>query len=111
MPQTKFVLGKALSQGLRPIVIVNKLREPDARPDEVVDEVFDLFFLMQMTNNSIDPVRIWRDGWCVDQLEDKRVSLPINEKVLAHVRTRRRSCSTICDARRCLIQISFWADA
>ncbi|MCK5297235.1 MAG: GTP-binding protein, partial [Alphaproteobacteria bacterium] len=43
MPQTKFVLGKALAQGLQPIVIVNKIDRSGARPDEVVDEVFDLF--------------------------------------------------------------------
>ena len=43
MPQTKFVLGKALAQGLRPIVIINKIDRGDARPEEVVDEVFDLF--------------------------------------------------------------------
>ena len=43
MPQTKFVLGKALKQGLRPIVVINKVDRPDSRPDVVVDEVFDLF--------------------------------------------------------------------
>ena len=43
MPQTKFVLGKALAQGLCPIVIINKVDKSDARSEEVVDEVFDLF--------------------------------------------------------------------
>ena len=56
MPQTKFVLGKALAQGLRPIVIINKVDKPDGRPEEVVDEVFDLFVrLTPMTNNWISP--------------------------------------------------------
>ena len=43
MPQTKFVLSKALAQGLRPIVVINKIDRPDGRPEEVIDEVFDLF--------------------------------------------------------------------
>jgi len=47
MPQTKFVLGKALALGLRPIVIINKVDRLDGRPDEVVDEVFDLFVALE----------------------------------------------------------------
>ena len=43
MPQTKFVLGKALKQGLKPIVVINKIDRSDGRPEEVVNEVFDLF--------------------------------------------------------------------
>ena len=43
MPQTKFVLGKALAQGLNPIVIINKIDRSDSRPDDVLNEVFDLF--------------------------------------------------------------------
>ena len=50
MPQTKFVLSKALAQGLKPIVIINKVDRPDARPDWVLDQVFDLF----------DPCIPWR---------------------------------------------------
>ncbi len=89
MPQTKFVLGKALAQGLRPIVIVNKIDKSDARPDEVVDEVFDLFVSLDANDGQLDFPILYasgRDGWCVEQLEDERVSLrPLMQKVLAHV--------------------------
>ena len=54
MPQTKFVLGKALKQGLRPIVIINKIDRSDARPDEVVDEVFDLFVALDADEHQLD---------------------------------------------------------
>ena len=54
MPQTKFVLGKALAQGLRPIVIINKIDRPDGRPEEVVDEVFDLFVSLDATDEQLD---------------------------------------------------------
>ena len=50
MPQTKFVLSKALAQGLKPIVIVNKIDRPDGRPDAVIDEVFDLFVSLDATD-------------------------------------------------------------
>ena len=43
MPQTKFVLRKALELGLKPIVVINKIDKPDARPEEVIDEIFELF--------------------------------------------------------------------
>ena len=89
MPQTKFVLGKALAQGLRPIVIVNKIDKSDARPDEVIDEVFDLFVSLDANDEQLDFPILYasgRDGWCVEQLEDERVSLrPLMQKVLAHV--------------------------
>ena len=89
MPQTKFVLGKALAQGLRPIVIVNKIDKSDARPDEVVDEVFDLFVSLDANDEQLDFPILYasgRDGFCVEQLEDERVSLrPLMQKVLAHV--------------------------
>ena len=89
MPQTKFVLGKALAQGLRPIVIVNKIDKSDARPDDVVDEVFDLFVSLDANDDQLDFPILYasgRDGWCVEQLEDERVSLrPLMQKVLAHV--------------------------
>ena len=49
LPQTKFVLGKALKQGMRPIVVINKIDRGDARPDAVLDEVFDLFASLDAT--------------------------------------------------------------
>ena len=70
MPQTKFVLGKALKQGLRPIVIINKIDRSDARPDEVVDEVFDLFVALDADEHQLDfPINYasGRDGRCVDR--------------------------------------------
>ena len=52
MPQTRFVLRKALEHGLKPIVVVNKIDRPDARPDEVLDETFDLFVELGATTSS-----------------------------------------------------------
>ncbi len=54
MPQTKFVLGKALKLGLKPIVAVNKIDKPERRPDEVIDEVFDLFASLDATDEQLD---------------------------------------------------------
>ena len=54
MPQTKFVTAKALKLGLKPIVVVNKVDKPDARPDEVHDEVFDLFVTLDATDEQLD---------------------------------------------------------
>ena len=54
MPQTKFVLGKALALGLRPIVIINKVDRPDGRPEEVVDEVFDLFVALEANERQLE---------------------------------------------------------
>jgi GTP-binding protein len=66
MPQTKFVLSKALKLGLRPILVVNKIDRSDARPEEVVDEVFDLFDALGATSEQLDfPIlyAVGRDGW------------------------------------------------
>ena len=89
MPQTKFVLGKALAQGLRPIVIINKVDRPDGRPEEVVDEVFDLFVSLDANDEQLDfPIMYasGRDGWCVKELDDPRENLhPLLDLVLEHV--------------------------
>ena len=89
MPQTKFVLGKALSQGLRPIVVINKVDRPDGRPDEVVDEVFDLFVSLDASPEQLDfPILFasGRDGWCAKELDDARDNLhPLLDIILAHV--------------------------
>ncbi len=66
MPQTKFVVGKALKVGLKPIVAVNKIDRHDARPDEVVDEVFDLFAALDANDEQLDFPILYgsgRDGW------------------------------------------------
>ena len=89
MPQTKFVLGKALKQGLRPIVIINKIDRPDGRPKEVIDEVFDLFVSLDATDAQLDFPILYasgRAGWCVKELEDPRENLhPLLDLILTHV--------------------------
>lgn len=91
MPQTKFVLGKALAQGLRPIVVINKVDRPDGRPDEVVDEVFDLFAALDANEEQLDFPILYasgRDGWCVRELDDERRDLtPMLELIADHVPT------------------------
>lgn len=89
MPQTKFVLGKALKQGLRPIVIINKIDRPDGRPEEVVDEVFDLFVSLDASDAQLDFPILYasgRDGWCTKELDDPRENLtPLLDLVLDYV--------------------------
>jgi GTP-binding protein len=62
MPQTKFVTGKALGLGLRPIVVVNKIDRPDARPHEVLDEVFDLFVNLDASDEQLDFPVLYASG-------------------------------------------------
>src|SRR6187455_2385696 len=66
MPQTKFVVGKALKIGLKPIVLVNKVDKPDARPSEVVNEVFDLFAALDANDEQLDFPILYgsaKQGW------------------------------------------------
>jgi len=89
MPQTKFVLSKALAQGLKPIVIVNKIDRPDGRPDAVIDEVFDLFVSLDATDEQLDFPILYaagRDGWCVKDLDDPKENLhALLDLILDHV--------------------------
>ncbi len=89
MPQTKFVLTKALALGLRPIVIVNKIDRPDGRPHEVHDEVFDLFAALDASDEQLDFPMLFasgRDGWAVDDLKDSREDLsPLFNRIVEHV--------------------------
>jgi GTP-binding protein len=89
MPQTKFVLGKALAQGLRPIVIINKIDRPDGRPEEVLDEIFDLFVSLDANDEQLDFPVLYasgRNGWCARELDDPRENLhPLLDLVLEHV--------------------------
>src|SRR3954454_25347595 len=62
MPQTKFVTGKALALGLRPIVVVNKIDRPDARPAEVLDEVFELFLTLEASDEQLDFPTLYASG-------------------------------------------------
>ncbi|MBQ4472616.1 MAG: translational GTPase TypA [Alphaproteobacteria bacterium] len=89
LPQTKFVVGKALKLGLRPIVVINKVDRPDARPVEVNNEVFDLFANLGATDEQLDyPVLFasGRDGWAVENLNDERIDIePLFKKIIEHV--------------------------
>ena len=89
MPQTKFVLGKALAQDLRPIVVINKVDRHDARSEEVVNEVFDLFVALDASEEQLDFPILYaagREGWCVENLEDPRENLhPLLDLILKHV--------------------------
>ena len=89
MPQTKFVLGKALKQGLKPIVVINKIDRSDGRPEEVVNEVFDLFVALDANDEQLDFPILYasgRDGWCTKELEDPRENLhPLLNLVLDYV--------------------------
>ncbi|TDR87061.1 translational GTPase TypA [Enterovirga rhinocerotis] len=72
MPQTKFVVGKALKIGLRPIVAINKVDRPDARANEVINEVFDLFAALDATDDQLDFPILYgsgRNGWMAETPE------------------------------------------
>jgi GTP-binding protein len=90
LPQTKFVVGKALAQGLKPIVVVNKVDRQDARADEVHNEVFDLFAALGATDEQLDFPMLYasgRQGWADEVLEGARKDLaPMFDLVLRHVK-------------------------
>jgi GTP-binding protein len=78
MPQTKFVLNKALKLGLKPIVVINKVDRSDARSDEVINEVFDLFAALDATDEQLDFPIIYasgRSGWAAKSLDAPRENL------------------------------------
>jgi GTP-binding protein len=89
MPQTKFVVAKALRRGLRPIVVINKVDRPDARPGAVHNEIFDLFALLEADEHQLDFPTLFasgRDGWAVADMEDERKNLaPLFDLIVAHV--------------------------
>jgi GTP-binding protein len=89
LPQTKFVVGKALARGLKPIVVVNKVDRSDARPDEVHTEVFDLFAALGATDAQLDFPMVFasgRNGWADKTLDGPRQDLSaLFDLVLAHV--------------------------
>jgi GTP-binding protein len=89
MPQTKFVLGKALKLGLKPIVAINKIDRSDAREDEVLDEIFDLFTSLDANNDQLDFPVVYasgRSGWAVKELTDPRENLnALFDVILDHV--------------------------
>ena len=90
MPQTKFVVGKALKVGLKPIVVINKIDRPDARHVEVVNEVFDLFAALDATDEQLDFPILYgsgRDGWVSENPEgpkDQELA-PLFDLIVKHV--------------------------
>ena len=89
LPQTKFVLTKALKLGLKPIVLINKVDRGDARPMEVHNEVFDLFAALDASEEQLDFPTLYasgRDGWAATSLEAPRETLnPLFELIERHV--------------------------
>ena len=89
MPQTKFVVKKALALGIRPIVVVNKIDKPAAQPDRVIDEVFDLFAAMGANEEQLDFPVVYaaaRDGYAIKNLEDEKKDLgPLFYSILEYV--------------------------
>ncbi|MFC7535747.1 translational GTPase TypA [Sphingomonas sp. GCM10030256] len=89
MPQTKFVTGKALSLGLRPIVVVNKIDRPDARPAEVLDEVFELFLNLDANDEQLDFPVLYASGRAgyagpTDDVREGDLT-PLFQKIVDHV--------------------------
>ncbi len=89
MPQTKFVVAKALAQGLRPIVVINKVDRPDARVQEVHNECFDLFAALDATDEQLDFPTLYasgRNGWATTDLAIPNSDLaPLFELIVSHV--------------------------
>jgi len=89
LPQTKFVVSKALKMGLKPVVVINKVDRGDARPIEVVNEVFDLFAALDASDEQLDFPIIYgsaKEGWMAPALEGPKVSTaPLLDLVLRHV--------------------------
>jgi GTP-binding protein len=89
MPQTKFVLSKALRLGLKPIVVINKVDRSDARPTETLENIFDLFLALEANDDQLDFHHLYasgRAGWAADELEDERKDLsPLFERIVADV--------------------------
>lgn len=88
MPQTRFVLQKALQLGLRPIVVINKVDKPNCRPDEVHDAVFELFFNLDATEEQLDFTTIYgssKQGWMNTSLEPTDNIFPLLDAILEKV--------------------------
>ena len=90
MPQTKFVVSKALKLGLKPIVAINKVDKPDARTTEVINEVFDLFAALDATDEQLDFPILYgsgKQGWMADSPEGPQDQglAPMYDLILKHV--------------------------
>ncbi len=89
MPQTRFVLRKALGHGLKPIVVINKIDRPDARPHEVLEEVFDLFVELEASNEQLDFPVVYTSatlGYARNEVEDDNRDLtPLMEAICRYI--------------------------
>ena len=89
LPQTKFVLGKALAKGLRPIVVINKVDRPDARAEDVHLEIFDLFAAMDADEQQLNFPTLYasaKQGWSAKELTDERKDMnPLFQLIVDHV--------------------------
>lgn len=94
MPQTRFVLDKALQLKLKPIVLINKIDKSDARPDEVLNKVFDLFCELNADSDQLDFPVLYasgRDGWAVRHLDDPRNNItPLLDAVIENIKAPER---------------------
>ena len=89
MPQTRFVLQKAISLGLKPIVVINKVDKPNCRPEEVQEMVFDLMFSLDATENQLDFATVYgsaKQGWMSDDWKKPADNiLPILDAIIEHI--------------------------
>ncbi len=89
MPQTRFVLSKALALGLKPIVVINKVDKPNCRPEEVHEQVFDLMFSLDATEDQLNFPTIYgsaKEGWMTSDLRVKTDSItPLLDTILEHI--------------------------
>ncbi len=89
MPQTRFVLDKALALNLRPVVVINKIDKPDARPDAVHSKVFDLFCELNANDEQLEFPLLYasgRDGWAIRNLDDPRETIfPLLDAIIESV--------------------------
>jgi GTP-binding protein len=90
MPQTRFVTQKAFAQGLKPIVVINKIDKPGARPDWVIDQVFDLFDNLGATDDQLDFQVVYAsaiNGWATNDLDVPSDNMtPLFETIIKHVK-------------------------
>lgn len=89
MPQTRFVLDKALKLNLKPMVIINKIDKPDSRPDTVHDKIFDLFVELNATDDQLDFPMLYasgKDGWADVDLNGPRNSvIPLLDAIIEYI--------------------------
>jgi GTP-binding protein len=89
MPQTRFVLQKAISLGLKPVVVINKVDKPNCRPEEVQEMVFDLMFSLDATENQLDFATIYgsaKQGWMSDDWKKPSDNIfPVLDAIIEHI--------------------------